>query len=108
MASSFPHRHKEASLRASAASESDAGSYVTRSVRDVHTAWLEANNAFQRIGVTAELLNQSNQSLGLAQTRYQLGLSSIVELSQAQLQQTQADISQHQCGISVPHFPSQH
>jgi outer membrane protein len=38
------------------------------------------------------LLNQANQSLGLAQTRYRLGLSSIVELSQAQLQQTEADI----------------
>jgi outer membrane protein len=38
------------------------------------------------------LLKQSNSALDLAQTRYQLGLSSIVELSQAQLQQTQAAI----------------
>jgi outer membrane protein len=29
----------------------------------------------------------------LAQTRYKLGLSSIVELSQAQLQQTEAEIT---------------
>ena len=88
----FSAQAKEASLRASAASE-QTRQLRNQIVRDVHTAWLEANNAFQRIGVTAELLNQSNQSLGLAQTRYQLGLSSIVELSQAQLQQTQADIS---------------
>ena len=39
-----------------------------------------------------ELLKQANLALQLAQTRYQLGLSSIVELSQAQLQQTSAAI----------------
>jgi outer membrane protein len=61
-------------------------------VRDVRTAWLQANNAYQRIGVTTELLKQANLALQLAQTRYQLGLSSIVELSQAQLQQTSAAI----------------
>ena len=62
-------------------------------MRDVQTAWLGANNAFRRLGVTAQLLNQANQSLALAQTRYKLGLSSIVELSQAQLQQTEAEIT---------------
>lgn len=62
-------------------------------VRDVQTAWLDANNAFRRLGVTAQLLNEANQSLALAQTRYKLGLSSIVELSQAQLQQTEAEIA---------------
>jgi outer membrane protein len=61
-------------------------------VRDVRTAWLQASTAYQRIGVAAQLLKQANLSLQLAQTRYQLGLSSIVELSQAQLQQTSADI----------------
>jgi outer membrane protein len=39
------------------------------------------------------LFDQANQALDLAQTRYKLGLGSIVELSQAQLQQTQAQIS---------------
>ena len=61
-------------------------------VRDVRTAWLQANTAYQRIGVTAQLLREANLGLQLAQTRYQLGLSSIVELSQAQLQQTSAAI----------------
>ena len=61
-------------------------------VRDVRTAWLQANTAYQRLAVTAELLKQANLALQLAQTRYQLGLSSIVELSQAQLQQTSAAI----------------
>lgn len=83
---------KEAQLRAQATAQQ------TRQlrdviVRDVQTAWLDANNAFRRLGVTAQLLNEANQSLALAQTRYQLGLSSIVELSQAQLQQTEAEIT---------------
>jgi outer membrane protein len=38
------------------------------------------------------LAEQANMGLKLAQTRYQLGLSSIVELTQAQLQQTSAAI----------------
>jgi outer membrane protein len=43
--------------------------------------------------VTAELAKQADLSLNLAQSRYHLGLGSIVELSQAQLQQTAAAIS---------------
>jgi outer membrane protein len=74
-------------------------------VRDVRTAWLQANTAYQRIGVTAQLLKQANLALQLAQTRYQLGLSSIVELSQAQLQQTSAAIdntnAQYQYKLSL-------
>ena len=74
-------------------------------VRDVRTAWLQANTAYQRIGVTAQLLKEANLALQLAQTRYQLGLSSIVELSQAQLQQTSAAIdntnAQYQYKLSL-------
>jgi outer membrane protein len=83
---------KEAQLRAQAAAQ-QTRQLKNAIVRDVQTAWLDANNAFTRLGVTAQLLNQANESLGLAQTRYKLGLSSIVELSQAQLQQTEAEIT---------------
>jgi outer membrane protein len=83
---------KEAKLRAQATAE-QSRQLRNVIVRDVQTAWLDANNAFTRLGVTAQLLNQANESLGLAQTRYKLGLSSIVELSQAQLQQTEAEIA---------------
>jgi outer membrane protein len=83
---------KEAQLRAQAAAQ-QTRQLKDRIVRDVQTAWLDANNAFTRLGVTAQLLRQANDSLGLAQTRYKLGLSSIVELSQAQLQQTEAEIT---------------
>ncbi len=82
---------QEAKLRADAAGE-QTRLLRDRIVRDVQTSWLAANNAFQRIGVTAQLLAQANQSLALAKTRYGLGLASIVELSQAQLQQTEAAI----------------
>ncbi|HEY1577295.1 MAG TPA: TolC family protein [Terracidiphilus sp.] len=83
---------KEAQLHAQATAQ-QTRQLKNSIVRDVQTAWLDANNAFRRLGVTAQLLNQANESLGLAQTRYKLGLSSIVELSQAQLQQTQAEIT---------------
>jgi outer membrane protein len=71
----------------------------------VRTAWLAANTAYQRVAVTEELLREANLALSLAQTRYQLGLSSIVELSQAQFQQTDAAIgstdAQYQYRLSL-------
>ena len=82
---------KEASLRAQAASE-QTRDLRDRIVRDVKTAWLAANTSYQKVSVTAELLQEANLGLKLAQTRYQIGLSSIVELSQAEYQQTDAAI----------------
>ncbi|HEX4595862.1 MAG TPA: TolC family protein [Bryobacteraceae bacterium] len=60
--------------------------------RDVRVAWASAITAFQRIDVTAQFLRQAALGLQLAQGRYSLGLSSIVELTQAQLSLTQAEI----------------
>jgi outer membrane protein len=82
---------REAKYRAQAASE-NARDLRDRIVRDVRTSWLQANNNWQRMSVTAQLVKEANLAMGLAQTRYKLGLSSIVELSQAQLQQTSAQI----------------
>jgi outer membrane protein len=82
----------QASLQAKAAAE-QSRDLRDQVVRDVRTAWLNAKTALQRVTVTGELLRQANRALDLSQTRYKLGLSSIVELSQAQLQQTQAAIS---------------
>jgi outer membrane protein len=61
-------------------------------VRDVRTAWLSANSAFQRLDLTRQLLKNATDALDLAQARYKLGLSSIIELSQAQLNMTQAEL----------------
>lgn len=61
-------------------------------VKGVRDAWLQSNTSYQKIAVTEKLLKASNLGLQLAQARYKLGLSSIVELSQSQLEQTQAAI----------------
>jgi outer membrane protein len=84
-------RAKEADYRADAARE-EVRELRNRIARDVRVSWLTAQSAFQRMSVTAALLAQANQALDLAQTRYKLGLSSIVELSQAELAQTSAEI----------------
>jgi len=93
----FSARAKEAELRAQVVQQRlvDLRNTIAR---DVRTSWLNANNAYDRLDVTNQLLKQANLALDLAQTRYKLGLSSIVELSQAQLQQTQAEITQSQAG----------
>ena len=88
----FTARSREASLRAQAASER-LRDLRNRISRDVRTSWLNATTAYQRLAVTQQLLDQANLALNLAQSRYNLGLASIVELSQAQLQQTQAQIA---------------
>jgi outer membrane protein len=61
--------------------------------RDVRIAWQDSNRAYQRLSVTEELRQEADLALELAQSRYNLGLSSIVEFSQAELQKTEADIS---------------
>lgn len=61
--------------------------------RDVRNSWQDSNRAFERLSVTQQLREQANLALDLAQSRYNLGLSSIVEFSQAELQKTEADIS---------------
>lgn len=87
----YTSQAKEASIRAQAAAE-QTRDLRDSIVRDVRTAWLAANTAYQRVSVTAEMLKQADLGLKLAQTRYQMGLSSIVELSQAEYQQTDAAI----------------
>jgi len=85
-------RAKEASLRAQAVQENMRDTR-DRISRDVRTSWLNAKTAYERLSVTQQLVDQANLALSLAQSRYHLGLGSIVELSQAQLQQTQAQIT---------------
>jgi outer membrane protein len=93
----YTARSREAQLRAQA-TQDRLLDLRNRISRDVRTSWLNANAAYERVSVAQQLLDQANLALDLAQTRYSLGLSSIVELSQAQLQQTQAQISNAQAG----------
>lgn len=88
----FTARRTEAELRASAASQ-NVNDMANRITRDVRVAWLNASTAFERLALTAQLLDQARLGLDLAQRRYDLGLGSIVELSQAQLSVTAAEIS---------------
>ncbi len=87
----YPARSKEAALRAQASQE-QLRDLKDRIANDVRTSWLNAITAFNRINVSQQFVNQTNLALDLSQERYKLGLSSIVELSQAQLQQTEAQI----------------
>lgn len=88
----FGALHSEANSRANA-QEQYLRDLQNRVVRDVRTAWLNANSAFQRLALTDQLLKQATDALDLAQARYKLGLSSIIELSQAQLNMTQAELA---------------
>ena len=85
-------RQREAGLRAQAAQKL-LEAEETDAARDVYSAWFEARTAFEGIGVTQQLLDSAEEAFQLAQSRYQVGTSSIVELSQADLQQIQAQIT---------------
>jgi outer membrane protein len=61
--------------------------------RDVRNAWQDSNSAYERLSVTQQLREQASLSLDLAQARYNLGLGSIVEFTQAELQDTEAQIA---------------
>ena len=88
----FESRKAQAELQARAAADrvKDAELQVSREVR---VAYLNALSAHQRVGLAAKLLDQSAMSLDLAKTRYELGLGSIVELSQAELSLTRAELA---------------
>lgn len=61
--------------------------------RDVRISWQDTNRAYERLSVTRQLRGQADLALDLAQARYNLGLGSIVEFTQAELQKTEADIA---------------
>lgn len=88
----FKARREEAESRAAAAGK-DVQALFVQIARDVRVAWLDANDSFQRLDVTARLVAQANEALRLAQARYDNALGSIVELNQAQLNQTSAEIA---------------
>ncbi|MFI5179964.1 MAG: TolC family protein [Thermoanaerobaculia bacterium] len=85
-------RHREAQLRAEAAAET-VRDLAARITRDVQVAYLDATTAYQRLGLTDELVQQAKRAFDLSKSRYDLGLGSIVELSQAELALTSAALS---------------
>ena len=85
-------RQREAELRAQAAQERvrDAENDV---IREVRVACLNTQYAGERVGLTEQFRQSSAQAYELAQARYRLGTSSMIELSQAQLSLTEAEIA---------------
>ncbi len=89
----FSARSSEAGFRA-LLEEQRLRDLENRVARDVRVALLETQTGFERLDVTSQILDQASQALELADARYSLGLSSIVELTQAQLNKTRAEIEQ--------------
>jgi outer membrane protein len=89
----FSAKRKEAELRAQASEATlhDARNDVER---DVRIAWLSVNNAYRNMAITGKLRQQAQSSLDLATARYHAGTSGMVELTQAQLALTSAQIDE--------------
>jgi outer membrane protein len=87
----FKARESEAELHAQATHQR-TNDLEIKIARDVRVAYLDDETAHERVGLTEQLLNQAQTAFELAMSRYSLGLSSIVELSQSQLNLTSAQI----------------
>jgi outer membrane protein len=88
----YSARQREAELRAEAAAAAQCD-LENNVIRDVRVAWLNTQNAFDRHRITGQLLENAKKSFNLAEARYKNGLSSIVELNQAELNQVSAEIT---------------
>jgi len=88
----YAARQQEAELHAQAAAQTlrDLEDNV---IRDVRIAWLNAQNAYDRLQISRKLLDNAREALELSQARYKNGMSSIVELNQAELDKISAEIS---------------
>jgi outer membrane protein len=88
----FAARRAEADLEASARGR-DVQEFRLQVSEQVRDAWYRANEEYRSLDVTARLVAQSKEALRLAQDRYGAGLGSIVELNEAQLNETSAEIA---------------
>jgi outer membrane protein len=70
-------------------------------VRDVHLAVLNLNDALEEYHSTEDLARNAAETFQLAEARYNIGSSSIIELSQAQLALTSAQIAETQAHYNV-------
>lgn len=85
-------RDKETALQAQS-SEQSVHDIEDLIAKDVEVALLNATNAADKIDVTASLLTNAEQAYNLAEAKYNIGMTSIVEFSQAQLAKLQAQIN---------------
>src|SRR5271170_4263316 len=88
----FSARQREATLRASAQQKSLEQEEI-QVVQEVNTSWFDAFTALKNIRVAEQLAGSAEQALELAGAEYRAGQTSIIELSQAQLNALQAEIA---------------
>jgi outer membrane protein len=88
----FAARRAEADFESQARTQ-DVQQLHLEVTEEVRNSWERASEAFQSLDVTARLVAQSKEALRLAQARYDAGLGSIVELNEAQMNETSAEIS---------------
>lgn len=93
-------RQHEAELKAEA-DDALLRSVENNVIRDVRIAWLDLNDALEQLRTTEELAENAGDAFTLAQARYKAGLSSIVELSDAQLNLTSAQIAETSARYNV-------
>jgi outer membrane protein len=87
----FAARHAEAELKADAEGQRLRELELTIA-HDVTVAWLDAQASFRHLDLADQLRAAATDAADLAQARYDMGLGSIVELTQAQLNKTRAEI----------------
>jgi outer membrane protein len=85
-------RRSEAELKAQAARERVRDA-ENRTARDVQLAWWNASTAQERLAVARELVEHASLAFDQAQSRYESGMSSLAELSQALSSKTGAEIA---------------
>jgi outer membrane protein len=88
----YSGRQQEAALKA-AASELALKDEENSVIQEVHIAWLNSQNALERLRIARQLFDNARRSSDLAKARYDNGLSSIVEYNQAQLNLISAEIT---------------
>jgi outer membrane protein len=85
-------RQNEATFRTSAQQKS-LEQEENQVVEEVNSAWFDAFTALKNIGVAEQLAASAQQALELADAEYRAGQTSIIELSQAELNALQAEIA---------------
>jgi outer membrane protein len=102
-------RSSEATMTANAVGK-EVEALEDEIARDVNLAWLNVTITRKKIEVTASLLANASKAMDLAKARYQSGVASFVELSQAELGMTQAEIEnttakyEYQIGLTTLDF----
>jgi outer membrane protein len=89
----YTARRREAEFKAKAADE-NLRDQENNIIRDVQVTKFNLEYAYDRVALTQQLLQNANEALELAQARFKGRLSSIIELSQAELNQTSAQIGE--------------